>query len=657
MKNPEKTKWERPPRERDPERRVRFVLHAVEELDSDKLRGAVERALIEECGSAFPRASEWTEEDWKRERPAPLSGRGRRERKERQTPPPGKPSRLPLRLEPVELPSKHLDERYAKSLLQNRFWILTLPELEVEFRRRGCKPDARMYDVAYCLKRACGLRGVYPDLQYPGYAALSSLTGAPCPAGSVANWQLPNIGIGAVPAGINGAGVSIGHPDTGWTAHGELNFLPVGGAAAASPSFNLAADVNVYAPLAGSAREPVPAFRFPGLFPYHGTRTASMIVSAPGFAPGGDSVTGVAPGATIVSIRCVSTVVLLSDVGVALAVLAAVAAGVQVISISLGGYPSRFLRHAIQLAVASNILVVAAAGQVWPFVVYPAAYPECIAVTAHDVTNTVMSDAARDWLLPPRITISAPGVCITNAMWSATPAPPLPETPTTNVANGTSFSTAIVAGAAALWLQFFGRAALIAALAGRAPLQALFQAHLRATAVTPAGWNTLLDGPGILSLAGLLNPATLPAPGSFEVPFWLRQLLTPPGVSGAIGNGTPLPGAPADGGPPAWLERIFGGEAGEVLESAAEELGAILMGNPVIAATVIATEEAINQAEAAAQAAADAAADAAEEVVETLEEAAEAAQEAAEDAAEAAAEAISEAASDGLNTIAGWFGG
>lgn len=658
-KKPEEPKKDRPPRNRDPERRVRFVLHAVEELDPAKLRSCVEAALVKECGSLFPRALEWTEEDWKRDRPSPRSGRGRTRKEEKKGKErPGKPGgRLPVRLEAVEIPSRDLDKRYTKTLLQNRFWTLTLPEFETEFRRRHCKPNAHMYDAAYRLKRACGLSGVYPDLQYPGYTALSSLTGGACPAAAVANWQLPNIGIGAVPAGINGATVTIGHPDTGWTAHGELNFLPVGGAAAASANFNLAADVNVVAPASGSAREAVPPFRFPGLFPHHGTRTASMIISAAGFAPGGDSVTGVAPGATIVSIRCVDTVVLISATGVALAILAAVAAGVQVISISLGGYPNPFVRFAIKLAVASNILVVAAAGQVWPVVVYPAAYPECVAVTAHDVTNIVMSDAARDWLRPPRINISAPGVCITNAMWSPTPAPPLPETPTTNLANGTSFSTAIVAGAAALWLQFFGRAALIASLGGRAPLQALFQTHLRATAVPPAGWNTFLDGPGILSLAGLLNPATLPPPGTFELPFWLRGILTPPGISGAVGTRTPLPGAPDTGGPPEWMERIFRGEAGEVLQEAAEEVASIVMSNTVIAGAVVATQQAIDAAAEAAQAAADAAGNAASEVVETLEEAAETAQEAVEDTAETAADFISEAASDGLNTIAGWFGG
>ena len=81
--------------------------------------------------------------------------------------------------------------------------------------------------------------------------------------------------------------------------------------------------------------------------------------------------------------------VLIADINVAHAVVAAVNGGAQVISISLGGYPAPILEWVITWAVAQNVIVVAAAGNVYPFVVYPAAYPACIGVGASTIDGLV----------------------------------------------------------------------------------------------------------------------------------------------------------------------------------------------------------------------------------------------------------------------------
>jgi hypothetical protein len=153
---------------------------------------------------------------------------------------------------------------------------------------------------------------------------------------------------------------------------------------------------------------------------------------------------------------------------------------------------------------------------------------------------------------------------------------------------GTSFAPAIVAGAAALCLQRHDRQSLISALAGRAPLQALFQAHLAATAMPGAGdWDANLDGPGILDVARLLDPSTMPSPSGFPLPLWATPSAQPifmqSSLSG-VSSGPALGGIGQDGSPPLWLQSIFGGSAGEVFAKYAEELVQLMYGNPAAAA-------------------------------------------------------------------------
>jgi hypothetical protein len=343
-------------------------------------------------------------------------------------------------------------------------------------------------------------------------------------------------------------------------------------------------------------------------------------------------------------------VVVIAELKVAQAVTEAVAAGAHVISISLGGFPGPPLRWAVRNAVWNDVLVVAAAGNYWPRVVFPAGYPECVAVGGCTIDRSRWQYSSRNVFPGTRpVSIAAPARCVRNAAWNDDPVE------TTGRDAGTSFATAIVAGAAALWLQRHDRQALISALAGRAPLQALFQAHLAATAMPGAGdWDANLDGPGILDVARLLDPSTMPSPSGFPLPLWATPSAQPifmqSSLSG-VSSGPALGGIGQDGSPPLWLQSIFGGSAGEVFAKYAEELVQLIYGNPAAAAAAQAAEEAAEAAAKAAEEAASAAGELAEEAQEQADQAAAAAQ----GAADAFVDTVGGAVSDGLSTVAGWF--
>lgn len=99
---------------------------------------------------------------------------------------------------------------------------------------------------------------------------------------------------------------------------------------------NIAPDGLPTAP--ADAREPIVTAAVPGRNHYHGTRTASVMIS-----DNAGRIDGVAPGALVAPIRCVQDVVILApeidDDLLADAIVLAVDRGCQVISISLGGYP------------------------------------------------------------------------------------------------------------------------------------------------------------------------------------------------------------------------------------------------------------------------------------------------------------------------------
>ncbi len=288
-------------------------------------------------------------------------------------------------------------------------------------------------------------------------------------------WALP------LPPGgrSHGEGIVIGHPDSGFLVHTELD--PAALDLARSRDF---VDHNASAQHSDG---------------HHGLGTGSVIVSRDNRQQVPRSVTGIAPKATLIPYRVAKKRALL-PVPILFrsgmdrlrrALLEAVANGVDVISISLGWLPNEGVKRALRIAVERGIIVCCAAGnQTWRLIVWPAAYSDAIALAACDPRRQPWSGSARG----PRVDATAPG----HLVWRAVTDPASIEP-----SSGTSYSAAITAGLAALWLAFHGREA-VHARASELGIRVceLFRRFLRSTCDPPP------DGSGFWG-SGIVNARAL----------------------------------------------------------------------------------------------------------------------------------------------------
>jgi subtilisin family serine protease len=297
----------------------------------------------------------------------------------------------------------------------------------------------------------------------------------------------------------------------------------------------------------------------PGSFqsrqPGHGTGTGTVISSPydqgalgscnPNQAT--DAVRGMAPGVTLVPARISDGVVLGLPPVLNLAFprldhrVAALAAGAyqaahgtgelpkaQVLSMSLGGADCdcppeeraqrQKLAAALLDAEAEGLIVIAAAGQ-YPGVAaaarfpafggkrpvtFPGSWESTIAVSASDLHDLPWKDAARG----PEVDVTAPGVDVWRGETRLGDGGVSSDG--VDAGSGTSFSTAVVAGLASIWIQYHGYE----------PLHGCYQGALASTfrwvlknggARRPPGWKTDEFGAGIVDASGLLG-ARLPSP-------------------------------------------------------------------------------------------------------------------------------------------------
>lgn len=248
-----------------------------------------------------------------------------------------------------------------------------------------------------------------------------------------------------------GQGVTVAVIDTGYTKHPEI-------IACLTKNSNNQQQILGIDLLDGDAdpRDPLEGgWLFPT--PSHGTAVTSVIASSEGqdqpALPGGQFVTGVAPSAKVFPVRMTTSVVLLLPNKLIDALRALVADNnVDVINISLGtpyGWPA--LLAVIKEAITKGIVVVAASGNYWPTVVYPAAFPEVLAVAA-------CSPNLLPWLGSSpgaAVDVLAPGQAIQRAsskLHSGGGEPDYEVTPGT----GTTFGAANCTGIAALWVAMHG---------------------------------------------------------------------------------------------------------------------------------------------------------------------------------------------------------
>ncbi len=235
--------------------------------------------------------------------------------------------------------------------------------------------------------------------------------------------------------------------------------------------------------------------------PGHGTATASVMAARHGTrvrragAQNDVDLLGVAPFATVAPYRVTESVVVLGwQRRLARAIERATDAGHPIISMSLGGLGGSRLARALREADEKGVIVIAAAGNYVPFVVAPACYDTVVAVAASGPDGAPWKWSSRG----AAVGITAPGHMVWAAGFEN-------GSPVARPGSGTSFSTACVAGAAALWLC--AHASVLGAR--NATLPRRFRAALACAGgkKLPSGF-----GAGVLDVVALLDAPTEAAP-------------------------------------------------------------------------------------------------------------------------------------------------
>lgn len=148
----------------------------------------------------------------------------------------------------------------------------------------------------------------------------------------------------------------------------------------------------------------------------HGTHVAGIIAAV---ANNGEGVAGMAPRSRILPVKVLDAQGFGPDVAVAKGIIYSVEQGARIINVSSGTpFPSLALKEAVEFADRRGAIVIAAAGNTAErdnAVVYPAAYPQVIAVGALDERDGPASFSQRH----PYVALAAPGVNIASTIWRA----------------------------------------------------------------------------------------------------------------------------------------------------------------------------------------------------------------------------------------------
>lgn len=168
----------------------------------------------------------------------------------------------------------------------------------------------------------------------------------------------------------------------------------------------------------------------------HGTHVAGIIGAAMGNGKGG---AGIAPGATILSLRVVNAAGYIYDSALIAALRTAVKNGAQIVNISIGGtaYNAVF-QKVVNEATEAGVTVVAAMGNDGTNCLnYPAGYDNVIGVVSVDRTNNRASGSSYGtWG-----DVAAPGAAVWSTTYNGSYGPK----------SGTSMASPVVAGVAALY--------------------------------------------------------------------------------------------------------------------------------------------------------------------------------------------------------------
>ncbi len=368
---------------------------------------------------------------------------------------------------------------------------------------REQSPDY-LFEEAQALRDALGIQSVTPDIDPPYSDVLTTPPGTEGVGDLI--WKLctttvaPNVDPGwarkmiradkaAAKFGVSGSGVRVGQPDSGVADHREL-----------AEGIDKSLGFNFVDGVQDPTDPLLKTMKSPG----HGTSTSSLVASRASHI-----VVGSAPGATLIPIRCLDSVIITSGTSVAKAIDYARAQGCRVVTMSLGGiFAGSALRRAVARAASADMILLAAAGNCVGFVTYPAWDPNVIAVAGINKDKQKWKGSSSG----KKIDIAAPG----ENVYVARRAPVSPgHQPTpqdladvNDRGQGTSFAVALTAGVAALWIERFGFTAIQSAARQRGTVvQELFRAALKQTAQKPAGWDKTKMGAGIVDAEALLGLA------------------------------------------------------------------------------------------------------------------------------------------------------
>jgi hypothetical protein len=310
-------------------------------------------------------------------------------------------------------------------------------------------------------------------------------------------WQLVN-----GPHAIDWTGLAVGQIDTGYTRHPAYGFPNSWVQTAVAETF-------WPAPPLDAPTQPPPELgkgqsNLIGVNRGHGTKTGCAVAGC----ATSESFFGVAPRVPFVPVR-ICDVVLINDrqreFAKAVQHLVDVV-GVKVINVSLGIALSgviKELKRAVDHAYEQGVIMVCAAGNVVQSVVAPARMRRTLVIAGVTSQDVPWSGSS----FGPEVDLSAPAADIRNAL-----ARPADKFTYANDGDGTSYATAMVSGAAALWLSL-RRLELASAYPQKWQIVEAFKRAARTTARVPANWQPGGFGTGVLDVRALLE-APLPGAGT-----------------------------------------------------------------------------------------------------------------------------------------------
>jgi len=342
-----------------------------------------------------------------------------------------------------------LKEAFSAAGEPDRYFFLTLPDASPSGR------EAEVFEFARRLAASLSALEANPCLQ-EGLTYGNELDAAKLEtlARDVFRTASPGLLKGWAPNAIEadkawtttrGQGVKVAQIDTGHSTHTELQDI-----------YELNDQLNLIE--TNTPRDASDRFSRDVFFPHpgHGTYGASVMTSRGGLVgdqasePG--QITGVAPDCRIVPIRAIRSVIDLNQKRIPAAIRHAIKAGCDVITMCLGGIThSASVQKAMREAVEEGLIIVCAAGNVWPWVVFPAAYSAdrlCVAVAAVDQDLRPWEWTARG----PAVTVSAPG----KNVWAARKNNQTDSDAGVALCNGTTLACSLTSGVAALFLAKHG---------------------------------------------------------------------------------------------------------------------------------------------------------------------------------------------------------